>query len=163
MECRVGSCNLGDGACTISNAPRRTRCSNGFCDLLGNCQQCLEDTDCQATQFCSAWQCAERPPLTTTAACLVTINIGHALQLAWGTTLTGFPVVAKEGTTILFTLVDLPPNKGRHLLSASTRVRTFSVEGPSGTTCQGSVVDSMRIKVSFRNTSESLELWAVQD
>lgn len=167
-ECRVGACDLGTGTCSSSNAPRRTRCSKGFCDLLGDCQQCLDDSDCSLVQMCSSGQCAPRPPLVGStgllSGCSITLGAGYELDLGLHALLTDNAVVFSEGTTTVYTLVNPVVGKGRTLVFAEARVRTFSVKGPTGTSCQAAAVDTVKVKLTFTGGSASqfVEIYAYQ-
>lgn len=51
-DCMVPAC---DGGCGMANAPEGTACaSNGgtICNADGECVACVDDTDCDATDFC---------------------------------------------------------------------------------------------------------------
>lgn len=89
-DCQTSSCMM--GTCSVPQAkPLGTRCSdpltNGqVCDLLGDCVACNLDTDCAASQRCSAiLGCIERAAITVVGPLLgvytVQVNAGYGLKI----------------------------------------------------------------------------------
>jgi hypothetical protein len=67
LTCREASCNLGSGVCETQISPEGTDCatlvlSGGRCNPLGNCVECLNDSQCDRANFqgCSLFgQCVD--------------------------------------------------------------------------------------------------------
>jgi len=132
-ECRIPSCNAGTGMCTADVAPRGTKCGGGtrVCDLLGGCQQCLDDTNCPSSQRCALYNCIDRAPIQVgLLGCGFTLSPGYDLILQSATP-GGAGTITAHGTQLFFDAFTVPGlvGTGNALVSSGTEARTYTVRG----------------------------------
>lgn len=127
--CRPGQCDS-SGRCTSGLAPRKTSCGGDrICDALGNCVECVDDSDCGDPQSgCQLGRCQRRPGLEqfsgSSGSYRVRLNPGYSLSAS--STFGGDgenPVRISAGSDS----VTLDNSRRSHTFSATNAVRTVTI------------------------------------